>query len=185
MENNGIVVDRGPAATGSQHGLRSGIIMKGVRLATVGQFQFWGEGIPVHDRLSTINPSHISLNASHIKLGDIPVSLNILSSYKGNSCISIFHNDFTAFRGEKSMGPTHPLESAIHRELARVGICTLIELGDLLPEYPQTEITAAVAQLTQEGAIAHRHADSSHPLLWLPRCRPSRRPVLEAMTSTA
>ena len=82
------------------------------------------------------------------------------------------------------MGQTHPLESAIHRELARVGICTLAELGDLLPGYPKTDVMAAVARLTREGAIAHRYADSSHPpLLWLPPCRPGRRPVLEAMTS--
>lgn len=83
------------------------------------------------------------------------------------------------------MGPTHPLESAIHRELARVGICTLAELGDLLPSYPKTDVMAAVARLTREGAIAYRHAESLHPLLWLPRCRPSRRPVLEGMTSAA
>ena len=62
------------------------------------------------------------------------------------------------------MGQTHPLESAIHRELARVGICTLAELGDLLPGYPKTDVMAAVARLTREGAIAHRYADSSHPL---------------------
>ncbi|MEP7151387.1 MAG: hypothetical protein ABI856_06740 [Nitrospira sp.] len=83
------------------------------------------------------------------------------------------------------MGPTHSLESAIHRELARVGICTLAELGDLLPSYPKTDVMAAVTRLTQEGAIAHRDADSLHLLLWLPRCRPRRRPVLDAMTSAA
>ena len=83
------------------------------------------------------------------------------------------------------MDPAHPLESAIHRELARVGICTLAELGELLPGYPQTDIMAAVARLTQEGALAHRHAGSLHPLLWLPPCRPSRRSAPEAMSSSA
>jgi hypothetical protein len=47
----------------------------------------------------------------------------------------------------------------------------------LLPGYPQTDIMAAVARLTQEGAL--------HPLLWLPPCRPSRRSAPEAMTSAA
>jgi hypothetical protein len=55
----------------------------------------------------------------------------------------------------------------------------------LLPGYPQTDIMAAVARLTQEGALAHRHASSLHPLLWLPPCRPSRRSAPEAMTSAA
>ncbi len=83
------------------------------------------------------------------------------------------------------MDSTHSLESAIHRELARVGICTLPELGHLLPGYPKNDILAAVTRLTQEGALAHRHADSLHPLLWLPPCRPSRRPVPEPLTSAA
>ena len=83
------------------------------------------------------------------------------------------------------MGSTNCLESAIHRELARVGICTLAELGDLLPGYPKTDVMAVVARLTQEGAIAHRHTDSLHPLLWLPQCRPGRRPILDAMNSAA
>lgn len=83
------------------------------------------------------------------------------------------------------MGPTHLLESAIQRELARVGICTLAELGDLVPGYPKTAVMDTVARLIQEGAIAHRHTDSLPPLLWLPRCRPSRRPAPESLTSAA
>lgn len=83
------------------------------------------------------------------------------------------------------MDPAHPLESAIHRELARVGICTLAELADLLPDYPRADVQAAVARLTQEGAIAHRNTDPLPPLLWLPQCRPGRSPMLEAMNSAA
>jgi len=83
------------------------------------------------------------------------------------------------------MGSTNSLESAIHRELARVGICTLAELADLLPGYPRADVQAAVARLTQDGAIAHRNTDPLPPLLWLPQCRPGRSPMLEAMNSAA
>ncbi len=66
------------------------------------------------------------------------------------------------------MAQTDPLESAIYRELARVGLCSLDELGALLSGYTKAEITAAVDRLTQKGTVAFRLPDPARLILWLP-----------------
>ena len=87
MKNDGIVVDRGRAATGCQYvvgamGFIAASLYQGIRLTAVGQFQFGEKQYLDHDRLSKINLSDIRLNAFPHKTRGHPSALNIFSLYK-------------------------------------------------------------------------------------------------------
>jgi hypothetical protein len=53
----------------------------------------------------------------------------------------------------------HPyvIESAIHRQLAQVGACSLDELAALLPGYSWAQVFSAVDRLTREGTVTLSH----------------------------
>lgn len=55
---------------------------------------------------------------------------------------------------------TDSLESAIRRELGRVGPCTLEELNERLPYYSWNEVFAAIDRLTREGIVTLQRPDS-------------------------
>jgi hypothetical protein len=55
---------------------------------------------------------------------------------------------------------TDSLESAIRRELAQVGTCTLEELNEKLPYYSWNQVFAAVDRLNREGTVALQRPDS-------------------------
>ena len=59
------------------------------------------------------------------------------------------------------------LESAIRRELARVGTCTFEELKERLPYYSWNQVFSAVDQLNREGTVTLQRPDSSDYLLSL------------------
>ncbi|MEP6601587.1 MAG: hypothetical protein ABJB49_07210 [Nitrospirota bacterium] len=53
------------------------------------------------------------------------------------------------------------LESAIRRELARVGTCTFEELNERLPYYTWNQVFSAVDRLNREGTVTLQRPDSS------------------------
>ena len=59
------------------------------------------------------------------------------------------------------------LESAIRRELARVGTCTLEELNERLPYSSWNQVFSAVDRLNRAGTITLQRPDSSGYLLSL------------------
>lgn len=60
---------------------------------------------------------------------------------------------------------TDSLESAIRRELGRIGPCSLEELNERLPYYSWNQVFAAVDRLNREGLVTLRRPDSSDDLL--------------------
>jgi hypothetical protein len=55
------------------------------------------------------------------------------------------------------MTQAYLIESAIHRQLAQVGTCSLDELADLLPDYSWAQVFSAVDRLTREGTLILAH----------------------------
>ncbi len=80
------------------------------------------------------------------------------------------------------MVSTDILESAIHKELTRVYVCTLDELTGLLSRFSRDQVVAMVERLTQEGAIACRTSEPSRALLWIPPTRLRKRDPAETIT---
>ncbi len=79
------------------------------------------------------------------------------------------------------MVSTDSLESAIHRELTRVYVCTVDELSGLLSRFSRDQVLAMVERMTQEGAIAYRTSDTSRTLLWIPPIRLRKRNPADTM----
>lgn len=64
------------------------------------------------------------------------------------------------------------LESAIHRELGRIGSCSLAELNERLPYYSWNQVFGAVDRLTRMGIVTIQQQDSSDDILSLPPTHP-------------
>jgi hypothetical protein len=65
------------------------------------------------------------------------------------------------------MAQSSSIESAIHRQLVRVGTCSLDELAALLPVYSWGQVFAAVDRLTREGTVTLTHPGPCRYLLSL------------------
>ena len=76
-----------------------------------------------------------------------------------------------------------PLESAIYQQLARVYVCTLDELSELLPRFSPAHVEATAKRLVENGSVACRSSDGSRALLWLPPLRSGRRQRADASLS--
>ena len=62
------------------------------------------------------------------------------------------------------------IESAIYRQLARVGACSLDELAALLSVYSWAQVFSAVDRLTRQGTVILKHpAPSQYFLSLAPR----------------
>ena len=62
---------------------------------------------------------------------------------------------------------TDSLESAIRKELAQVGACTLEELNERLPYYSWNQVFGVVDRLSREGTVFLRRPDSLHYIISL------------------
>lgn len=67
---------------------------------------------------------------------------------------------------------TDSLESAIRRELGRIGRCSLEELNERLPYYSWNQMFAAVDRLNREGIVTLQRPGSLDYLISLAPAHP-------------